>query len=214
MKVLVYVDEIKKWVQISSDEILDVTKNLSDLKDKDAAISNLGLYDKFISKEALESGFLPDVFTPDNIITDSKHQFVTDEEKNNWNNKLNNPIPMQDKLANNQIGYDSANSKFYIGINNQNVLLGGSSAFDNIKIVDGFFSGNSQPTVIRNNKFNSEGQLIMPLFVDVQCVEYTAGDLGEISVSYTSDTIKIYNTGSFTGAFQCLIVYPLGSINE
>ena len=121
---------------------------------------------------------------------------------------------MQDKLANNQIGYDSANSKFYIGINNQNVLLGGSSAFDNIKIVDGFFSGNSQPTVIRNNKFNSEGQLIMPLFVDVQCVEYTAGDLGEISVSYTSDTIKIYNTGSFTGAFQCLIVYPLGSINE
>ena len=54
----------------------------------------------------------------------------------------------------------------------------------------------------------------MPLFVDVQCVEYTAGDLGEISVSYTSDTIKIYNTGSFTGAFQCLIVYPLGSINE
>lgn len=214
MKVLVYVDEIKKWVQISSDEILDVTKNLSDLKDKDAAISNLGLYDKFISKEALESGFLPDVFTPDNIITDSKHQFVTDEEKNNWNNKLNNPIPMQYKLANNQIGYDSANSKFYIGINNQNVLLGGSSAFDNIKIVDGFFSGNSQPTVIRNNKFNSEGQLIMPLFVDVQCVEYTAGDLGEISVSYTSDTIKIYNTGSFTGAFQCLIVYPLGSINE
>ena len=214
MKVLVYVDEIKKWVQISSDEILDVTKNLSDLKDKDAAISNLGLYDKFISKEALESGFLPDVFTPGNIITDSKHQFATDEEKNNWNNKLNNPIPMQDKLANNQIGYDSANSKFYIGINNQNVLLGGSSAFDNIKIVDGFFSGNSQPTVIRNNKFNSEGQLIMPLFVDVQCVEYTAGDLGEISVSYTSDTIKIYNTGSFTGAFQCLIVYPLGSINE
>lgn len=214
MKVLVYVDEIKKWVQISSDEILDVTKNLSDLKDKDAAISNLGLYDKFISKEALESGFLPDVFTPDNIITDSKHQFVTDEEKNNWNNKLNNPIPMQDKLANNQIGYDSANSKFYIGINNQNVLLGGSSAFDNIKIVDGFFSGNSQPTVIRNNKFNSEGQLIMPLFVDVQCVEYTTGNLGEISVSYTSDTIKIYNTGSFTGAFQCLIVYPLGSINE
>lgn len=214
MKVLVYVDEIKKWVQISSDEILDVTKNLSDLKDKDAAISNLGLYDKFISKEALESGFLPDVFIPDNIITDSKHQFATDEEKNNWNNKLNNPIPMQDKLANNQIGYDSANSKFYIGINNQNVLLGGSSAFDNIKIVDGFFSGNSQPTVIRNNKFNSEGQLIMPLFVDVQCVEYTAGDLGEISVSYTSDTIKIYNTGSFTGAFQCLIVYPLGSINE
>lgn len=88
MNVKVYVDKIKKWVQISSDEVLDVNKNLSDLKDKEAAITNLGLYEKFISKEALESGFLPDVFTPDNIVTDSTHQFVTDEEKNKWNNKL------------------------------------------------------------------------------------------------------------------------------
>ena len=63
MNVKVYVDKIKKWVQISSDEVLDVNKNLSDLKDKEAAITNLGLYEKFISKEALESGFLPDVFT-------------------------------------------------------------------------------------------------------------------------------------------------------
>lgn len=214
MNVKVYVDKIKKWVQISSDEVLDVNKNLSDLKDKEAAITNLGLYEKFISKEALESGFLPDVFTPDNIITDSTHQFVTDEEKSKWNNKLNAPVPMQDHLENNQIGYDSANSKFYIGLNNQNVLLGGSSCFDNIIVVNGFFSGNSQPTVIRNNKFNEAGQLITPVFVDVQCVEYTAGDLGEVSVSYTADAISIYNTGSFTGSFQCLIVYPLGSVNE
>lgn len=121
---------------------------------------------------------------------------------------------MQDHLANNQIGYDSVNSKFYIGLNNQNVLLGGSSCFDNIIVVNGFFSGNSQPTVIRNNKFNEAGQLITPVFVDVQCVEYTAGDLGEVSVSYTADAISIYNTGSFTGSFQCLIVYPLGSVNE
>ena len=42
----------------------------------------------------------------------------------------------------------------------------------------------------------------------------TAGDLGEVSVSYTADSISIYNTGSFTGSFQCLIVYPLGSVNE
>lgn len=63
MKVSVYVDKLKKWVPISSDEILDRNKNLSDVKDKDAAITNLGLYDKFISKEALQSGFLPDVFT-------------------------------------------------------------------------------------------------------------------------------------------------------
>ena len=43
MNVKVYVDKIKKWVQISSDEVLDVNKNLSDLKDKEAAITNLGL---------------------------------------------------------------------------------------------------------------------------------------------------------------------------
>jgi len=48
MNINVYVDNIKKWVQISSDEVLDRNKNLSDLKDKNAAIINLGLYDKFI----------------------------------------------------------------------------------------------------------------------------------------------------------------------
>ena len=100
MNINVYVDNIKKWVQISSDEVLDRNKNLSDLKDKNAAIINLGLYDKFISKEALESGFLPDIFTPENIVTDSNHQFVTDAEKNKWNNKLNKPIANQDNLIN------------------------------------------------------------------------------------------------------------------
>ena len=34
MNINVYVDNIKKWVQISSDEVLDRNKNLSDLKDK------------------------------------------------------------------------------------------------------------------------------------------------------------------------------------
>ena len=98
MKVSVYVDKLKKWVPISSDEILDRNKNLSDVKDKDAAITNLGLYDKFISKEALQSGFLPDVFTPENIQTDADHQFVSDSDKNNWNNKLNKPVEIQTNL--------------------------------------------------------------------------------------------------------------------
>lgn len=214
MKVSVYVDKLKKWVPISSDEILDRNKNLSDVKDKDAAITNLGLYDKFISKEALQSGFLPDVFTPENIQTDADHQFVSDSDKNNWNNKLNKPIEIQTNLEENQIGYDEVNEKFYIGLNNKNVLIGGTSALDNIKIVNGFFSGNSQPTIIRNTKTREDGTLISPVFVDVQCVEYTGGDLGEVSVSYTSELINIYNTGSFTGAFQCMIVYPLGSVNR
>ena len=69
-------------------------------------------------------------------------------------------------------------------------------------------------TVIRNTKTREDGTLISPVFVDVQCVEYTGGDLGEVSVSYTSELINIYNTGSFTGAFQCMIVYPLGSVNR
>ena len=189
MKVSVYVDKLKKWVPISSDEILDRNKNLSDVKDKDAAITNLGLYDKFISKEALQSGFLPDVFTPENIQTDADHQFVSDSDKNNWNNKLNKPVEIQTNLE-------------------------GASALDNIKIVNGFFSGKSQPTIIRNTKTREDGTLISPVFVDVQCVEYTGGDLGEVSVSYTSELINIYNTGSFTGAFQCMIVYPLGSVNR
>lgn len=214
MKVSVYVDKLKKWVPISSDEILDRNKNLSDVKDKDAAITNLGLYDKFISKEALQSGFLPDVFTPENIRTDADHQFVSDSDKNNWNNKLNKPVEIQTNLEENQIGYDEVNEKFYIGLNNKNVLIGGASALDNIKIVNGFFSGNSQPTIIRNTKTREDGTLISPVFVDVQCVEYTGGDLGEVSVSYTSELINIYNTGSFTGAFQCMIVYPLGSVNR
>lgn len=214
MKVSVYVDKLKKWVPISSDEILDRNKNLSDVKDKDAAITNLGLYDKFISKEALQSGFLPDVFTPENIQTDADHQFVSDSDKNNWNNKLNKPVEIQTNLEENQIGYDEVNEKFYIGLNNKNVLIGGTSALDNIKIVNGFFSGNSQPTIIRNTKTREDGTLISPVFVDVQCVEYTGGDLGEVSVSYTSELINIYNTGSFTGAFQCMIVYPLGSVNR
>lgn len=214
MKVSVYVDKLKKWVPISSDEILDRNKNLSDVKDKDAAITNLGLYDKFISKEALQSGFLPDVFTPENIQTDADHQFVSDSDKNNWNNKLNKPVEIQTNLEENQIGYDEVNEKFYIGLNNKNVLIGGASALDNIKIVNGFFSGNSQPTIIRNTKTREDGTLISPVFVDVQCVEYTGGDLGEVSVSYTPELINIYNTGSFTGAFQCMIVYPLGSVNR
>ena len=214
MKVSVYVDKLKKWVPISSDEILDRNKNLSDVKDKDAAITNLGLYDKFISKEALQSGFLPDVFTPENIQTDADHQFVSDSDKNNWNNKLNKPVEIQTNLEENQIGYDEVNEKFYIGLNNKNVLIGGTSALDNIKIVNGFFSGNSQPTIIRNTKTREDGTLISPVFVDVQCVEYTGGDLGEVSVSNTSELINIYNTGSFTGAFQCMIVYPLGSVNR
>lgn len=214
MNINVYVDNIKKWVQISSDEVLDRNKNLSDLKDKNAAIINLGLYDKFISKEALESGFLPDIFTPENIVTDSNHQFVTDTEKNKWNNKLNKPIANQDHLEENQIGYDELNEKFYIGLNNKNVLIGGSSALDNIKVVNGFFSGNSQATVIRNIKQNENSEFIRPIFVDVQCTEYTGGDLGEISVTYTAEAINVYNTGSFTGSFQCMIVYPLGSANR
>lgn len=214
MKVSVYVDKLKKWVPISSDEILDRNKNLSDVKDKDAAITNLGLYDKFISKEALQSGFLPDVFTPENIQTDADHQFVSDSDKNNWNNKLNKPVEIQTNLEENQIGFDEVNEKFYIGLNSKNVLIGGASALDNIKIVNGFFSGNSQPTIIRNTKTREDGTLISPVFVDVQCVEYTGGDLGEVSVSYTSELINIYNTGSFTGAFQCMIVYPLGSVNR
>lgn len=214
MKVSVYVDKLKKWVPISSDEILDRNKNLSDVKDKDAAITNLGLYDKFISKEALQSGFLPDVFTPENIQTDADHQFVSDSDKNNWNNKLNKPVEIQTNLEENQIGYDEVNEKFYIGLNNKTVLIGGASVLDNIKIVNGFFSGNSQPTIIRNTKTREDGTLISPVFVDVQCVEYTGGDLGEVSVSYTSELINIYNTGSFTGAFQCMIVYPLGSVNR
>lgn len=214
MNINVYVDNIKKWVQISSDEVLDRNKNLSDLKDKNAAIINLGLYDKFISKEALEFGFLPDIFTPENIVTDSNHQFVTDAEKNKWNNKLNKPITNQDHLEENQIGYDELNEKFYIGLNNKNVLIGGASALDNVKVVNGFFSGNSQATVIRNIKQNENGEFIRPIFVDVQCTEYTGGDLGEISVTYTAETINVYNTGSFTGSFQCMIVYPLGSANR
>lgn len=214
MNINVYVDNIKKWVQISSDEVLDRNKNLSDLKDKNAAIINLGLYDKFISKEALESGFLPDIFTPENIVTDSNHQFVTDTEKNKWNNKLNKPIANQDHLEENQIGYDELNEKFYIGLNNKNVLIGGASVLDNIKIVNGFFSGNSQATVIRNTKQNQNGEFVRPIFVDVQCTEYTGGDLGEISVTYTAEAINVYNTGSFTGSFQCMIVYPLGSANR
>lgn len=208
MNIKVYVDRLKEWITISSDEVLDRTKNLSDLPDKDQAISNLGLYEKFVSKEALNSGFLPSVFNANNIIQDTNHKFVTDEQIESWSNKINKVIIYTQGLENGQIGYNSSNGKFYIGINGEDIVLGGRSAFDNREVYTGTFNGDENPTIIRNTYIDLSGQVVAPLYVSVQANEFTAGTLGEVSVSFDENYIKVYNTGSFRGAFSCMAVYP------
>ncbi len=88
LRLLVEKDPIngQHWLDLYAYK-LDKFSNLADLTDKDAAIHNLGLDDKFISKEVALHGREPGTIHHTMIRQTTDARFVSDNQVRHWNSK-------------------------------------------------------------------------------------------------------------------------------
>jgi hypothetical protein len=91
--------------------------------------------------------------------------------------------------ANNRFMTDTEKTK----LSNCKQAMSGSSVFAGLSVAKTI----SLPTTMANTNYA----------VNVQATEATNGNLGEVWVVKTTTSITVYNTGSFTGAFDWMVLY-------
>lgn len=195
-----------EWVQLFSDSALDRFKNLADLTDKKEARKNLELDKYFWNKEELEKGDAVKSIHNICIIQDEKAQFLSQIDRDNWDQKVDRPIVATEepkKMTEGQMFYEPSSDLLFVKVN------GKLRSFENNKAAfgRGAFAGKGKEVTIAHNLTNSGGGKITPKYVSFSCVTNPQGELGETWFRKDDTNIYIGNTGSYTGAFDYMISY-------
>ena len=206
MRLLRFDKSKNAWVQLFSDAALDRYKNLSDLTDKKAARDNLELDTYYWNKESLKNGTAVKAIHNVCIIQDDKAQFISQKDRENWDQKVDRPIvsaSMPAKITEGQLLYNPSQDTLLVKINgNMRDLDNNRAAFGRAK-----FSGMGNETVIAHNLKTMGGNKITPKFVSFSCVTNPQGELGETWFRKDDTNIYIGNTGSYKGVFEYMIHY-------
>lgn len=203
-----------KWVVKYKDKVRDLAystyanifNNLSDLTDKVAAITNLGLLDKLASIEEIKRTQL----YANAIKSTNLKRWTTDAEKELFTNKIDNPVISNTKLDNTndiQLYYNSNQGRFYIKINDKYRQLGGNII--SYTVGKGTFSGNGEETRIQHNIHDSRNVGVTPSFVSIKPLHSNnQGRVGDMWVKKDNNFIYVGNTGSQGIEFQYIIFAP------
>jgi hypothetical protein len=203
-----------KWVVKYKDKVRDLAystyanifNNLSDLTDKVAAINNLKLFDKLASIEEIKRTQL----YANAIKSTNLKRWITDAEKELFNNKIDNPVISNTKLDNTneiQLYYNSNQGRFYVKINDKYRQLGGNII--SYTVGKGTFSGNGEETRIQHNIHDSRNVGVTPSFVSIKPLHSNnQGRVGDMWVKKDNNFIYVGNTGSQGIEFQYIIFAP------
>nr|DAS67962.1 MAG TPA: hypothetical protein [Caudoviricetes sp.] len=207
MRLLRFDFQNKRWIQLFSDSQLDRFKNLSDLPDKEAAQKNLGLYDKFYTKDDLRNGTYPNTIHSSTIIQDEHGQLLSQADRTSWNNKvdkplINNDTPDVDRLTEGQYHVSPSTGNLTLRINGQLRDFGIRT-----KTGRANFAGAGREVKIEHGCLNGAGEKLAPRHIEIQCITNPSGGVGETWVHSDETYVYIGNGGSYTGAFDYTIFY-------
>ena len=202
-----------KWVIKTKDKIKEVALssfvsifyNLSDLLDKNEAIKNLGLLNKFVSIEELKKTKL----FANTIKSNNNHRWTSEEDKNKYNNKLDKAVITEQHLNNGDdrpFYYHNGESRFYLKHNNKYRLFGGNTVIYKTGIST--FAGNSNEVRIPHGVHNQRNIGVAPEYVSIKPLYKNNGRVGEIWVKKDTNFIYVGNTGSANIQFQYIIFAP------
>lgn len=195
-----------EWVQLFIDSALDRYANLSDLEDIEKAKSNLELAKDYWNKQELADGTHESIIHNICIMQDPNARFVTDEEKDKWNKKVDRPIisaTQPTNMTDGQMWYDSQDKTIKINIGGAIRNVSSTSMIAN----NGTFPGQSREVTIEHKCFKLDGTKVRPDFVAIIPTGNTGGTLGEYWVYQDDTNIYVGNTGSYTGGFQWIAYY-------
>lgn len=198
-----------EWVQLFIDSALDRYANLSDLEDIEKAKENLELAKDYWNKQELADGTHESIIHNICIMQDPNARFVTDRDKDNWNNKVDRPISSNEQpenMTDGQMWYNPVTG-------NISVSIGGD--IKNISPIktrmgSSTFAGNSVAQVITHNCTRADGSSVNPKLVVIMPTGNVNGTLGEYWVQKESEdkkTFSVYNTGSSTVTFDWIAYY-------
>lgn len=207
MRLLRFDFQNKRWIQLFTDSQLDRFKNLSDLLDKEAARKNLGLYDKFYTKDDLRNGTYPNTIHNSTIIQDEHGQLLSQADRTSWNNKvdrplINNDAPDVDRLTEGQYHASLSTGNLTLRINGKLRDFGIRT-----KTGRANFFGAGREVKIEHGCLNGAGEKLTPRHIEIQCVTNPGGNVGETWVHFDETYAYIGNGGSYTGAFDYTIFY-------
>nr|DAM67495.1 MAG TPA: hypothetical protein [Caudoviricetes sp.] len=202
-----------KWVIKTKDKIKEVALssfvsifyNLSDLLDKNEAIKNLGLLNKFVSIEELKKTKL----FANTIKSNNNHHWTSEEDKNKYNNKLDKAVITEQHLNDGDdrpFYYHSGENRFYLKHNNKYRLFGGNTIIYKTGI--GTFAGNSNEVRIPHGVHNQRNIGVAPEYVSIKPLYKNNGRVGEVWVKKDANFIYVGNTGSANIQFQYIIFAP------
>lgn len=179
--------------------------NLSDLLDKNEAIKNLGLLNKFISIEELKKTKL----FANTIKSNNNHRWTSEEDKDKYNNKLDKAVITEQHLNDGDdrpLYYHSGESRFYLKHNNKYRLFGGNTVIYKTGIST--FAGNSNEVRIPHGVHNQRNIGVAPEYVSIKPLYKNNGRVGEVWVKKDANFIYVGNTGSANIQFQYIIFAP------
>ena len=202
-----------KWVIKTKDKIKEVALssfvsifyNLSDLLDKNEAIKNLGLLNKFVSIEELKKTKL----FANTIKSNNNHRWTSEEDKNKYNNKLDKAVIAEQHLGDSDdrpFYYHNGESRFYLKYNNKYRLFGGNTIIYKTGIST--FAGNSNEVRIPHGVHNQRNIGVAPEYVSIKPLYKNNGRVGEVWVKKDANFIYVGNTGSANIQFQYIIFAP------
>lgn len=202
-----------KWVIKTKDKIKEVALssfvsifyNLSDLLDKNEAIKNLGLLNKFVSIEELKKTKL----FANTIKSNNNHHWTSEEDKDKYNNKLDKAVITEQHLGDSDdrpFYYHNGENRFYLKHNNKYRLFGGNTIIYKTGI--GTFAGNSNEVRIPHGVHNQRNIGVAPEYVSIKPLYKNNGRVGEVWVKKDANFIYVGNTGSANIQFQYIIFAP------
>lgn len=205
MRLLRYSAATKKWIQLFSDDALSSNANLADLKSAAEARNNLELDRYYWNKASLKDGIAVNAIDNICVIQDSLAQFISQADRENWNNKVDRPIVSSalnpDDLTEGQFFLNQSSDTAYVKL--------GDAVHEIARSVRGVgrFSGSGAETVIAHGIKTAAGNGIVPKYVSFSPMENPMGTLGETWFRKDDKNIYIGNTGSYKGNFGYVIFY-------
>ncbi|MBD8523916.1 hypothetical protein MKY88_24405 [Lysinibacillus sp. FSL R7-0073] len=206
----------EEWLNVSY-ERLDRRLNLADLTDVAKARENLELVgnvdthhhdERYYTKEELKDpSKAPDIIIQPEVIEQNPlNRFVTDEQIDYWNHKIDHATvstsqPVVDKkggdLYNGFIWYNPSDDNTRIFIDGEFRDVGAGK----VSFGYGSFVGNGNEAIV------AHGLGISPIGISALPTSNPNGFLGETWVRADNKNIYVGNTGSYTGQFRFSIVY-------
>lgn len=203
MRLLRYDAPNKRWVQLFTDSSLDKHKNLKDLTDLVEARRNLELDKYFWNKDSLRNGTAVKSIHNVCIIQDKQAQFISQADRDNWNQKVDRPKVSIGTLAagdltEGQMHYDPSTDRLEVKVD------GKIRQFENNRATSGIgnFPAQGKEVAIPHLCKDAFNNKVIPKYVGITCQANPQGLLGEYWARKDDTNIYVGNTGSYTGRFE------------